>query len=1229
MAEMTDEAFARMLQQQLLDEERMMMEQQQAAERQAQQRAHQPPVFQTGHYQQVPQQQQQHPNQNQQRRIDHHEQQQQRLYNDHYHHTTQSGAYIPDPHQPTQVGFDQESYARRLQMEGIQKWQADQASRPIAPAPTEEAIDSDLALARRMQELEAMGLGGMNSQAFPSTSRDGDNYQQLLPPGRAKTREQQEEEDAKLAFLMAQSGQSLRHIDEFHREDTHPTQIPATQSYPPQTQSYPPQSQSYPPQTQSYPPQTQLYPSHGHGQPVQYHDPSTPASIQPAPPQSMGASSYQYDAPQYTNKYDGHSLGAPPLTQLSSTISGPEFVPVESTPPPHYSQPTPQAVPHRQPPPQYPDQMQQHRELNAYSDGGSQASWRPPTAVPAAASDQRKPPPQYLDQGQLHIERSAYVDGGAQGHRMLPSQYPDQVQQHQDRSVYSDASSQGARRPPPLPHTSAPTATSLGSAPNGAMTAQSFEAPAPPNFTSSPKFEHRRVGSRDDVSISSQPTQRSPNNRDNARPAAPRVPMNQPNFRPGANVPAPPPFDPVPLDQGPLQGVPPVASRGTPRGGRFASPKRTADASSVASDSHTIPLDPPLGNLLPGGDVFLDVPEKKKKEKEKKDKEKKKKRGIFGFGRAKSGSDDETPLPDSKLPPQPPQQRRGSSNLKMPAQANTPRSEEGSRGFGFRPGRRQSNNRIPTDGVSDPSRGLAMGQRAVAATAGGVGVASAAGMGVASAAGMGAASAAGMGVASAAGMGVASAPGMGAASAPGMGAASMNAASAAAAAPPPPGRNSDNPVVPFPLPEPVQRPADTVGAPKGPLPYSYTVNRDAPEAPEATVARRQQITLGRNSGICSVCKQSAQNPLSALDKKFHSNCFRCISCHEVIDPSGPFAYIETADGKQPMHRRCYAELFGIKCCVCKESIPAGPDGKVSFVKHPFFDTEQMCPRHARNMTTRRCTGCHRFEPENDPFADLNDVGRCVCMACCRSVIVDSEDAQPLWAEVVEFFDKKLKLPIWKDFREIPILVVGYNALNDQMKNTANVHGGATQIMTRGLCLTEHESGRRFRANRMRFNKNSMRFDAADAEARGFTFFQVPDASKVNPDASVTAILCLSGLPRDLAASVLAHEATHAWIKLHPRFDIERPIPPQVEEGCAQLIALLFLNEGLPPAPPLDNNDGTGPSDEKLRQYFKFSIETDDHEIYGTGFRRAALAYSMIGIEALMSHIVLYQDFPET
>jgi hypothetical protein len=431
--------------------------------------------------------------------------------------------------------------------------------------------------------------------------------------------------------------------------------------------------------------------------------------------------------------------------------------------------------------------------------------------------------------------------------------------------------------------------------------------------------------------------------------------------------------------------------------------------------------------------------------------------------------------------------------------------------------------------------------------------------------------------------------------------------------------------IPAPIPPPPQRRP-------GPLPFSSLASErlNVPIAPDAQLQKKKMISLGKKKEIiiCSSCDKPASSFLIALEKKYHAECFKCVGCHLTIDSSGPFAYMTDGVGaKHPLHRRCYAELYGVKCAICKQSIPAGPDGKVSFVKHPFFETEQMCPRHAANPG-RRCTGCHRFEPEGEPFADLSDSGRCVCYSCCRSVVVDSTDASPLWKKVIEFLEKKLQLPIWQDMREVPILIVGYDALNDQVMASGGNHGGSTQIMTRGLCLTEHQSGRRLKLQALKFNKNNFSFDNCDAEEKGFTYFQIPDASKVNPDASVTAILCLSGLPTDLAASVLAHEATHAWIKLHPRFDIGYPIPPQVEEGCAQLIAMLFLNEGLEAASTETYGDA-GPSDAKLRQYFKFSIETDDHEVYGEGYRRAAKAYADIGIAALLSHVVLYKAFPRT
>jgi len=444
-------------------------------------------------------------------------------------------------------------------------------------------------------------------------------------------------------------------------------------------------------------------------------------------------------------------------------------------------------------------------------------------------------------------------------------------------------------------------------------------------------------------------------------------------------------------------------------------------------------------------------------------------------------------------------------------------------------------------------------------------------------------------------------------------------------------RENDARTVPVPMsiPQPTRTP--------GPLPNSVSIDRPLPiaaspqQVADANARTKKKAFMSRppsGSSVpcCVVCNKPAPRHLATLGKRYHPECFKCVGCHEIIDPSVPFAFStdpETGE-KHPLHRKCYATLYGVKCAVCQESIPTGPDGRVSYVKHPFFEKEQMCPSHALNPG-RRCTGCHRFEPSSGlGFADLGDADRCVCLSCCRSVVVDSEDARALWKRVIHFMEKKLNLPLWGDMRETPVLVVGHDALNDQLQDSA--HSGSSQIMTRGLCLSEHQSGRRFAMHRMRFNKDNRSFQPADPESKGFTFFQVPDGSKVNPDASVTAILCLSGLPSDLTASVLVHEATHAWIKLHPNYDIAYPIPMQVEEGVCQLMSFLFLTEGLDPAST--DSDENGPSDEKLRQYFKFCIETDENEIYGDGYRLAAEAYANIGIEALLSHVVMYKKFPK-
>jgi hypothetical protein len=364
-----------------------------------------------------------------------------------------------------------------------------------------------------------------------------------------------------------------------------------------------------------------------------------------------------------------------------------------------------------------------------------------------------------------------------------------------------------------------------------------------------------------------------------------------------------------------------------------------------------------------------------------------------------------------------------------------------------------------------------------------------------------------------------------------------------------------------------------------------------PRGPPSAIPPKPFPNQSINSrSVCFACGLSHGTFLKVLENKYHADCFRCKSCSGKIATNDQFIYAEDEDGtKQPHHRECFVG-FGLKCTVCKDSIPATPDGRVPFVKHPFFERELMCLRHVENPH-RRCSSCQRFQPQDTPFIDLMDSNRYACPACFRSVLVDSEEIIPLWRKLMEFYEKKLQLPVWGQMRDVPIVMVGSDALNDQIRaqrrgcTDCNMH----TVISGCTIIEEH------------------------------------------PKIEVVGLLCLTALPRDLAASVLAHQSAHIWIKLHPKFTVGVPLPPQVEEGVAQLIAMLFISEGLGPSAPMPPSDvpSSEPSDEKLRKYFKFLIEREKSEIFGTGFQKAMKAYRDIGMEMLLTHILQYRDFPIT
>ena len=114
----------------------------------------------------------------------------------------------------------------------------------------------------------------------------------------------------------------------------------------------------------------------------------------------------------------------------------------------------------------------------------------------------------------------------------------------------------------------------------------------------------------------------------------------------------------------------------------------------------------------------------------------------------------------------------------------------------------------------------------------------------------------------------------------------------------------------------------------------------------------------------------------------------------------------------------------------------------------------------------------------------------------------------------------------------------------------------------------------------------------------------------------------------LMGSILAHEATHAWLAFHPKRRIGKKLPKQVEEGVCQLVAYFFLKECRSLNPTNSSKTASkrgegGPSDEKLLQYFRWAIENHNHPDYGQGFQNAERSYAQLKEESSLDGYLLF------
>ncbi|GAU15346.1 hypothetical protein TSUD_04150 [Trifolium subterraneum] len=335
--------------------------------------------------------------------------------------------------------------------------------------------------------------------------------------------------------------------------------------------------------------------------------------------------------------------------------------------------------------------------------------------------------------------------------------------------------------------------------------------------------------------------------------------------------------------------------------------------------------------------------------------------------------------------------------------------------------------------------------------------------------------------------------------------------------------------------------------------------------------------------ICAGCNTEIGygRYLNCLGAFWHPECFRCRACNLPISD-----YEFSTSGNYPYHKACYKESYHPKCDVCRHFIPTNPAGLIEYRAHPFWN-QHYCPSHEHDNTPR-CCSCERMEPEGTGYIALKD-GRKLCLECLDSSIMDTNECQPLHADILKFYESiNMRLD-----QQVPLLLVERQALNEAREGEKNI------------------SRRPYKGMRSQPYKVTARCD-------------------------VTAILILYGLPRLLTGSILAHEMMHAWLRLSGF----RTLSQDVEEGICQVLAHMWLESELSSASGSNFVSGSSssasytskkgkrpPFEKKLGEFFKHQIESDISPVYGDGFRAGQKAVRKYGLQRTLHHIKMTGSFP--
>ena len=333
----------------------------------------------------------------------------------------------------------------------------------------------------------------------------------------------------------------------------------------------------------------------------------------------------------------------------------------------------------------------------------------------------------------------------------------------------------------------------------------------------------------------------------------------------------------------------------------------------------------------------------------------------------------------------------------------------------------------------------------------------------------------------------------------------------------------------------------------------------------------------------------------------------------------------------------------LKCVYCN-AIP------LAYTYPQFWGSRQrVCISHDLSLIPK-CLACHKYQPKKKPFHEIGTSGSLLCPSCARTGILDKVAARNVYDHVMDFFqDCGLDMCRGR-MRSIPLNMYSVAEMGQKFSKFKDSESSSDKY---GVCCwveihspvaaavgligaaTARGVNKLNKFVRDR-NKRNSKSDHAEANTTDKILRKNPlgDGRFV----FIKEIAVLRGLPKFFLGSVLAHEATHAWLHLNPArnegddgsgknvfLGVVKRIPLLVEEGTCQLVAHLYLDRLV--------SSGSVPSDDlDIVEFGLYGIENHSSYEYGEGYKQAARAYKHMlqgggTLQDFLQYVSMHKCFP--